>query len=258
MNVLEKNVLRAILTHRHAMERKKLIGRFPSYLQSKVPSTIDKLKQAGYLVEDVSDKGSVLSIPKFMRLDARRAVSSLSKDYSKTIEELIPKKYTLPFLITEGEHNSRYGIAKYVFCAKKKNKDDISCFLVKNSEYTSIHLGSIYDKRSLVSRFLDEVDVKIGKKEFTKEYLQTILPKDIVRNRQPLKALTDYLCHIQYLKRIKYPNSTKFVRTNKTREIITLDKVLAEELTQQTITLTFNGGKFAYSGEEEAPYPVLY
>lgn len=258
MNVLDKNVLRVILKHGHSVERKKLIMGFPSHLRSKLTATILKLKQSGYLVEDVSDKGSVLGIPKFMIPDAQRVVSPLSKDYSQSIEEMIPKRYTAPFLITEGEHDSRYGLAKYVFCAKKKNADDITCFLIKNSKYSSIHIGSIYDKQSLVSRFLDEVDTKIGKKEFSKEYLQTILPKNIIRNRQPPKALTDYLSHIGFLKRIEYPSSTKFVRTYKTREITTLDKVLPNIDLQKSITFTYHGGNFAISDLEEAPYPILY
>jgi hypothetical protein len=192
-----------------------------------------------------------------MNRDAIKNVSPLCKDYSKAIEELIPKKYTSQFLITKGEHDSRYGLAKYVFCAKKKNTDDITCLVVKNSKYASIHLGSIYDKESLVSRFLDHVDTKLGKNEFTKEYLQTILPKDIVRNRQPLKALTDYLCHISFLKRIEYPASTKFMRTGKTREVTTLDKSIPFISPQQTITMTSPFGKYAYS-EEDGLYAILY
>jgi hypothetical protein len=257
MNVIEKNILRDVLKHGNAMERKRLIRRFPIHLRSKVPASIEQLKQSGYLVEDVGGLGSILSVPKFMNRDAVRSVSPLSKDYSKAIEEIIPKKYTSPFLITEGEHNSRYGIAKYVFCAKKKNTDDITCFLVKNSKYTSIHLGSIYDSESLVSWFIDEIDAKVGKKEFTKEYLQTILPKEIVGNRQPLKALTDYLSHLRFLKRIEYPNATKFVRTHKTRQITTLDKVIPVVEPQQTITISSNNGRFAYS-DEDGLYPILY
>src|SRR5439155_5581823 len=130
------------------------------------------------------------------------------RDYSKAIEELIPKRYSSPFLITEGEHLSRHGVAKYVFCSKNKDKTDITCFLIKSGEYRTIHLGSIYDPKSLVSRFLSEIDTKIKEKEFTKEYLQTILPKNIIKNRQPLKALTDYLCHIGFLKRMDYARTT--------------------------------------------------
>lgn len=255
MNVIEKNIIRVILKHGNAMKSEKLIHGFPSHLRSKVRPAISQLKQLGYLVEDVSDNGSVLSIPKFMIRDAIRNISQLSRDYAEPIEELIPKKYTSPFLITEGEHNSRYGIAKYVFCAKKKNTDDITCFLVKNSKYTSIHLGSIYDQQSLVSRYLDEIDTKIGSKEYTKEYSQTVLSKQIIGNRQPLKALTDYLTHLQFLKRIEYPTATKFVRTSKTREITTLDKVMSPTETQQTI-MTSNHGKYAC--DEDGLYPILY
>lgn len=263
MNVVEKNLLRDLMKNGHGMERRKLVKRLPTPLRPKALQALLKLEESGYVVQDFTQEGWIVSIPKFMVPDVIKRISSIyGQNYPKAIEELIPKKYSAPFHVSKGEHMSRHGVATYALCSKIKDNADITCFIIKDDEYTSIHLGSIYDQKSLVSRFLKEIDTKIGEdKEFTKEYLQTILPKNIVKNRQPLKALTEYLCHIGFLDRIEYPQSTKFKRTVKVHKVTTLDEVMvqtkSEKPTTPAITMITGNAKYSYS-EEDGLYAVLY
>ena len=82
MNIVEKNIIRALLKNGHAMEKRRLVMRLPIHLQPKAPQSILQLAEAGYLIEDFTEKGWIVSIPKFMVQDALKSISSIyARDY---------------------------------------------------------------------------------------------------------------------------------------------------------------------------------
>ncbi len=261
MNGIEKLIGSILLKNQCAKEKKKLVDGFPNRLRNEVLKGISNLQSKGLLNEDFTTNGWIISIPKLMIPVVLNEVSSIRiQDPSLTpLEDLIPKKYNKPFLITQGEHLVKGGVAQYVFCTSKKDENDVVCILVRNGKKRTMKLGSVYNPDSLVSRFLKEVDFKIKKGFFSKEYLQEILPKEIVQNRQPLKALTDYLCHTGFLIRYDYLHATtKFQRTGKMHPVTTLDEILTLHESEKPSTMVSNSGlKYAYT-ETEGLYTSFY
>lgn len=69
----------------------------------------------------------------------------------------------------------------------------------------------------------------------------------------------DYLCHENFLIRYDYISSrwSKFGRTGKPHPITTIDETIAaSQNITKPITMTMEGGKYAYH-EEDGFYPVL-
>jgi len=256
----EKIVLENLLKRGGALEQRALLNGFPDKNRNDVLAAISSLQTARFVMQDYSENGITVTLVESRREDSLREVSSIYlPDPSQIpIEEQIPKKFSSPIHIAEGEHLVNNAVAKYVFCSSKKDEEDITCFIIHpNGTKRAMHLGNIHDSQSLVSKFLKEIDLKFSNVLFSKEDLKKNLLKDLVGNNQPTKAVTEYLCLEKYLIRFDYlDGTTKFERTGKPHSIDTLDETLALHETTKPIIATFEGGKYAYT-EEEGFYPIL-
>ena len=254
-------VLENLLKRGGALQQRAFLNEFPNDKRNDVLAAIANLQTLGYVMQDFAEKGIVITLVESRRKDALREVSSiyLADPSQVPIEEHIPKNYSKPFHIAEGEHLVNNAVSKYVFCHSKKDDEDITCFIINSSgNKYGMHLGNIHDSQSLVSKFLKEIDLKFSNVLFTKEDLKRNLPKELVGNNQPTKAATEYLLHEKYLVRHDYVDGTsKFERTGKAHSIDALDEILElHEPTPHTI-MTINGAKYGYH-EDDGLYPILY
>ncbi len=260
MRKFEKLVLQNLLKRGGALEQRAFLKEFPDNKRNDVLAAIASLQTLRFVMQDYSENGITITLVDSRRQDALREVSSIYlPDPSQIpIEEHIPKKYSSPFHIAEGEHLVNNAVSKYVFCASKKNGEDITCFIINsNGSKRGIHLGNVHDSESLVSNFLREIDSKFPNVLFSKEDLKRNLPKELVGNNQPTKAVTEYLCFEKYLIRHGYVDDTsKFERTGKPHSIDTLDEILALHEKTEPIKASINGAKYAYH-EDDGLYPIL-
>jgi hypothetical protein len=217
------------------------------------------LRELGYIVLDLTSVNCIISIPTHMRKDAFRIVyPGFLTDSEVAMEDQIPKGYdSTPIFTAEAEKEIHREISEYWFCAKKSQPDYVACFVFNNGilKYR-ITLGSLKDFGSLISQALREIDNLFGKERFSKADLVHKLPHDIVRNRQPIKAITEYLCREKYLVR---RDGSNFQRTGKMHKVDTLDEIeyyrKMEDRNHQGITTT--GIKYFYT-DEEGLYPTFY
>lgn len=260
MRKLEKLVLENLLKRGYALDQRSFLNELPDNKRNDVLGCISNLQALGFVMQDYSENGITITLVESRKEEALREVSSIYlPDPSQIpIEENIPKKYASPFHISEGEHIVNNAVSRYAFCATKKDDEDITCFIINsNGNKRGIHLGNIHDSQSLVSRFLKEIDMKFKHAKFTKEDLKRNLPKELVGNNQPTKAVTEYLCYEKYLVRYDSVDGiSKFERTGKHHSINSLDEIVALHEPEESIKITFNGGKYAYD-EEIGLYPVL-
>lgn len=260
MRKLEKIVLQNLLKRGYALEQRSFLNEFPNDKRNDVLSAISSLQVLGFVMQDFSQNGIIITLPTSKIQEALREVSSIYlPDPSQIpIEELIPKKYSAPFHISEGEHLVNGSVSKYVFVSSKKDEYNVTCLVINSSgSVRSIHLGDIHDPLSLISLFLKEIDSLYPKSLFTKEDLKRNLPKELVGNNQPTKAATEYLCYEKYLVKHEYiDEAIKFERTGKIHPYETLDEIRVLHEQVPVITATFDGAKYAYH-EEDGFYPIL-
>lgn len=261
MRKFEKIVLENLLKKGYALEQRAFLKEFRDDKRNDVLSAISSLQVLGFVMQDFSEKGIIITLPTSRIQEALHEVSSIYlPDPSQIpIEELIPKKYCEPFHISEGEHLVHGSVSKYVFCTSRKDEHDITCLIINASgNVRGIHLGNIHDPLSLISKFLKEIDSHYPNSLFTKEDMKRNLPKELVGNNQPTKAATEYLCIEKFLVKHEYiDESMKFERTGKIHPFETLDEIIAVHELTPSVTATFEGGKYAYH-EEDGLYAVLY
>lgn len=225
-----------------------------------ISSSLSNLQELGYIVVDLTSLNCIVSIPTHMRQDALRVVYPGSLVEPKvTMEDQIPKVYdSTPIFAAEAEKEIHGDLSEYYFCAKKNHRDYVVCFVFNNGVLKyRIVLGSLKDFGSLISQALKEIDNLFGKEKFSKADLVHKLPDKIVRNRQPIKAITEYLCHENYLVRL---DGSNFQRTGKVNKVDTLDEIeyyhkIEEKKTKNLHTITGYFGKYAYS-DEDGLYPI--
>ena len=259
----EKIVLQNLLKSGYALGQRHFLDTFTSRDRSNILKAIENLEQKLIITRDYSEDGITIVLPKNKITDALRIVSSIKIDDRPylSIEELIPKKYSKPFLIKEGEKKIHGKVSKYVFCHTRTDPDDVTCFVINHKgSIHPIHLGSIYDPASMISAFLKEIDAKFPQVLFTRENLKTSLPKKLTQNNQPTKAAVEYLCHAKFLVRHAYDTSkrSKFERTGKPHPIEILDEMIALcKPNPEPYTGTDpHGCKYGYH-EEDGLYPIL-
>lgn len=244
------------------MEKKKFINSLPD----KFPlfdalKAIVNLEVLGYIIEHNTENGKIITLPNSRITDAKRQVSVIKIDDPTQIpiEELISKKFSKPFYYSKGEHECYQGVSQYVLCSSKKNKDDISCFIVnKQGKIRRIHLGSTHDPDSIIAKAIQLIDSNYKDVPFTREMLKNIFPKEIRGNNQNTKAIVEYLCYAKFLVRYDYHSATtKFERTGKVLPIGTLDEILLLHNPIQPIIANVAGAAYGYH-EEDGLYPILY
>ena len=261
MRKFEKLILENLLKRGGALEQRSFLNEFPDKHRNDALAAISSLQSLGFIMQDYSDDSIIITLVETRKEDALKEVSEIYlKDASQIpIEQHLPKHVTKPFHISKGEHLVNNAVSNYVFCSSKKDEEDAFCFIINASGVKrGMHLGNIHDSRSLASKFLSEIDLKFKNVLFTKEDLKRNLPKDLVGNNQPTKAVSEYLCYEKYLIRHNYADGTsKFERTGKPHLIDSLDETLELHEPVEPITATIDGGKYAYT-EEDGYYPILY
>lgn len=262
MNKIEKILIRILLKYGYAMKKKKFLGSLPDkFSLVDALKAIVNLETLGFIVEHTTENGKIISIPNSRITDAKRQVSALHfTDSSQTpIEVLVSKKFSKPFYYTKGEHDCYQGVSQYVLCSSKKDKDDISCFVVNTQgKLRRIHLGNIHDPDSMITEALKLIDSNYRDVLFTREMLKNIFPNKIRGNNQNTKAIVEYLCHAKFLVRHDYHSGpSKFERTGKVLPIETLDEILLLHDPVKPMTASINGVAYGYH-EDDGLYPILY
>lgn len=262
MNKYGKITLENLLKSGYALEQRQFLNTFTPRDRPHILDAIARLESELMISRDYSEDGITIVLPQNKITEAFRMVSTIKFDEHEytPIEELIPKKYSAPFLIKEGEKKIHGKVSKYVFCHTYKDPYDVTCFVINyKGDMHPIHLGSVFDPTSKISLFLKEIDAKFKNILFTREDLKTNLPKKLIQNNQPTKAVIEYLCHEKFLIRFDYDLNrwSKFQRTGKIHPITLIDEIIAttHDIVKPTIA-TFGGAKYAYH-EEDGFYPVL-
>lgn len=258
MNKIERLVIQNLLKHGFALELNLFIKGFPPKIRKHVLKAVRRLQSLGYIHEEISSEGVVIKLNENMKKEALQMVSSIYiPDPSQDpIEEIVPKTHKI-LKIINAEHKQNGGLGKYVICCNKKDKYDIRCY-IRNTKgkVGSVHVGSIYEPNSLVVRFTEKIDEVFPNSFFTKEDVKNEFPTELRGNNQPTKAVIEYLCYEKFLIRMNYAKGpSKYQRTGKKIPITTLDEILVLH-DKQPMTMTFNGGRYAYT-EEDGLYPIL-
>ena len=261
MNRYANLTLEKLLKSNYALNQRTFLDTFTSRDRNYVIDAISRLESDLMITRDYSEDGITIILPNNKKDEALRLVSAIKIDdilYSP-LEELIPKKYSSPFLIKKGEKKIHGQVSTYVFCNTYKDPYDVTCFVInaKQDNVYPIHLGSIFNPISKISLFLKEIDSKFSNVLFTREDLKTRLSKKLIQNNQPTKAVVEYLCHEKFLIRLDYNKTwSKFQRTGKPHPITTIDEIVSLHKPVVIATATFDGGKYAFH-EEDGFYPIL-
>lgn len=256
MDKFSKAILRIIKRNTGIIEKESLVYGFPDRDKTKVLKAISKLRDWGYVIIELTSVGSIITTNKMREQDIQKILNSPSDRYDIPKEEQIPREFRkIPFFIVKGEKPIHGNVSEYWFCSKKKNKNHVKCFIFNTSGREAINLGNIYDPESFISRALIEIDNLYRKNPFLKSDLVHNLSQDIVGNRQPIKAITEYLIHENYLVEL---SNNKFQRTGKLHKVDTLDFMTKVHELPPAAVMTDPNGKKAYYTEEEGLYYSLY
>ncbi len=262
MNKYGKIILENLLKSGYALDQREFLDTIPSRDRHHMLDAIARLESDLLVTRDCSEDEITIVLPQNKIPEAFNIVSSIKFDEQvlSPIEELIPKKYSRPFLRSKGEKKIHGKVSTYAFCNTYTDSYDVTCFVINHKgDMHSIHLGSVHDPSSMISAFIKEIDAKFKNVLFTREDLKTSLPKKLIQNNQPTKAAVEYLCHEKFLIRHDYTSNrcSKFERTGKVHPITTIEETIAasHDITKP-ITMTMEGAKYAYH-EEDGLYPVL-
>ena len=259
MNKYEMVILKNLLKSGYALDQKEFLDTISSRDRPHILKAIKRLEAKLLVVQGCYDQ-NVIMLPRAKIKEALRTVSPFgSADHSQTpMEELIPKKYSAPFLIKEGEKKIHGKVSRYAFCRSLKDKHNVTCFVVNHKgTIRAIQLGSVFNPASMISEFLKEIDEKFTTKFFIREDLKMSLSRKLIQNNQPTKAVIEYLCYEKFL--IRYDNfngRSKFQRTGKPHPITPIDEMISLQDSKPS-HMNFNGGRYAYH-ESDGLYPVLY
>lgn len=255
-----KLLLEKLLKSGYAIDQRSYLDTFPARKRQCMLNAIDQLVSELMITRDQFDDRITIILPNNKISEAFRFVSVIQfndNTYSP-IEEKIPKKYTEPFLIKKGEKQIHGKVSQYVFCHTYTDPSDVTCFVINhNGDVHPIHLGSIFDPASKISAFLKEIDQIFKNSLFTREDLKTYLPKKLIQNNQPTKAVVEYLCYKNFLIRLNSRTSrwSKFQRTGKKHPITTIDEIVSLHEPTSSTTMNHNGGAYGYH-EEDGIYPI--
>jgi hypothetical protein len=256
LNKVEKVILRKLVKNLYAMDRKDLVNGIPES-PADIGKALSHLGDLGYTVVDLTSSGCVVSVPEHMRQDTFKIVFPGSLTQEETpIEDQIPKGFNnTPLFTAKGEKTIKAANADYWFCSRTNEPDFIVCFVFMRGVLThSINLGSLSDFGSLISQALRKIDDIFESKPFLKSDLVHRLPHEVVGNRQPIKAITEYLCYEKYLVRMV---GSKFQRTGKMHKVSTIDEIaFYRNEKHQSAKINTTSGLFAYT-DENGLYPVL-
>ena len=259
MNKYEIAILRILLKNQSAIQKRSLVNGFPNVCRNKVLAAITKLQDLDYIHLNFITSGYVYVLNKTMKEDAKRLVS---RDYAAQRvetprEDLIPNVYKKkPLFTSKGEKLIHGNVSDYSFHTRKNKKDEVMCYVFnKHGISNRINLGSLFDGQSMISIALKTIDEKFGKNPFLKHELKNTLPQEIAGNRQPVKAITEYLCYEKFLVRL---SGSKFQRTGKVHQIDTLDEVKVKSKAEMPTVSMLNDGKTVYYTEEEGLYTSFY
>lgn len=262
MNRFEKSILRNLLLNNNSIDKDTLLNGYPDDHRSNIIRSLCILQDLGYIYINIIDNSVTLS--QIRVHDAFKIVNPSSKFNNSVLSksEYIPKQYlNQPFLISKGEKEIKGKVSEYWFCKNRRDEESITCFVFNQQGITlSITLGKLSDGNSFISRGLRAIDGIFGGSDyFTKSDLTHKLPFEIVGNRQPIKAITEYLCYEKYLVKI---DKSKFRRTGK-RHLFTiienknLLKFIENSDKIKDITFNFQGTKYNFT-EEFGLYPTFY
>jgi len=189
-------ILRRVGNNDIVLER--VLGPFgPSGSMKKAKLAINELRKFGLVISPKSEDRISINpdrledVIRLLDPEPDPAIKNI-----KPLEDSIPKTYhKVPFLTTEGSHRVKGVTDTYSFHKSRSNNDYIVVFLVcDNQKKNTIHIGSIYDPKSLYRRALLGLHSKFKQRVFTKA-LMSELGKEIVGNRQPPKALIDIMIY---------------------------------------------------------------
>lgn len=250
LNKTERVILRKLLKNDYVMERRTLVKGIKDS-PARISASISHLRELGYIVIDLTTSACIITVPAYMRADAFKAVypgSPVPKEVP--IEDLIPAEYNkTPLFTSKGEKEIHKLKSDYWFCSKLNQPDYITCFVFNDGELSqTIHLGSVTNFGSLVSQALREIDGTFGQKPFKKSDLAHMPRPDIVGNRRPIKAITEYLIYEKFLIRLEKKNH--FQRTGKPHKVDTLDEIKYYTQKNEAATMNTGMGRFYYTEEE--------
>lgn len=222
----EATVLGNLLKRGRRLERASFIEGFPEQNRRAVQAAIGRLSRLGFVKSRVVGGKDCIELQPDRATDAMRWASTcgFSDPSYVSAVEVIPKGYTKPFHIADGEHMVNGHVSKYAFCHNERNRRDVSCFIINSqNSVRRIPLGDICDPNSLIAKFLAAIDRHFGTRRFTREEIKRRFPRELTGNNQNTKAAVEYLCHNAYLVRSDYRRGpSRFERTGKQRPIASL------------------------------------
>lgn len=250
-------ILRKLLKNDGSMPKRSLVKGIKESA-SKISAAIYHLRELGYVVVDLTSANVIVSIPNYMRKDAFKAVYPDTQSTQEIpFEDQIPVEYNKkPLFKSKGEKEIHRKVSEYWFCSKINQPDYVTCFVFHAGVLTqTIHLGSATNFGSLVSQAIRAIDGIFAKNIFKKSDLVHKLKPEIVGNRRPIKAITEYLVHEKYLVRLEKKNY--FQRTGKQHKVETLDEINYYRQRSEPAVMSAGKSRYFYTEEEGLYSPLL-
>jgi len=243
-------IIRKLLKNDGSMPKRLLVAGIKDS-PAKISAAICHLRELGYIVVDLVSADVIVTIPNYMRADAFKAVYPGSQPTQDVpYEDQIPSEYNKkPLLTAKGEKEIHHKVSEYWFCSKVAQPDYVTCFVFHDGDLTqTIHLGSLSNFGSLVSQALRHIDNLFGTNAFKKSDIVHKLPPEIVGNRRPVKAITEYLVYAKYLLALEKKNH--FQRTGKPHKVDTLDEINYYKEKAEAAVMNAGGQRYYYTEEE--------
>lgn len=187
---------------------------------TRATKSFTELLKLNYVISKPTSYGQQVSInPRFIS-DVKKIINpedQINISQLNNLEDSINPKYEKkPFHKTRGEKTVKGINIIYSYHKNKSDLNDIIAILTAKNEYrNSIILGSLYNSNSLISKALSKIDELYAKKRFKKSDLYE-LGKEIVGNKQPIKAIIDILIFHGYICKNE---GNYYQRTNKKNPI---------------------------------------
>jgi len=142
-------------------------------------------------------------IEKILEPDLPYILNYTNERDTSPLETYINEGYeNKPFFISKASHNILGRTPSEYRYHKNSNSEILTIIPSKGQEPYRIRLGSFSDPKSLLSKALVKIDKKFGKEVFNRADLND-LDRDIVGNKQNLKAVIDMMIFYKYLNEIK-------------------------------------------------------
>lgn len=254
LNRYEKTILRILLKNGNEVEKEALLHSFPDTKFKQARDGLQHLIQLGFVTLKYVSERCIVVLPRIAEREALKIVDPnyVSYESGSNKRELIPKSYIPePFHVFYGEKEIHKTVSEYWLCRKRKDKEFIGCFIFNtDGSKSSISIGRISDRDSLASKYLFEINRLFNGRVFHKREIKNKFPKALTGNRQPIKAVTEYLCLEGFLERIG--NTSKFRRTDKPHIVDTLETTQPRKQDERkSIGVMHRNGKPTYFFDEE-------